>query len=278
MNLFLKHHRADLIYSLWALVFMPVAAWASPSPAIGLEQKQPVGFESADVAPPDLDATPWEGIWGNDESQASDFPFEMHILFSPGYQRLNLSNINPLMTQRGYAAFEENMVAFGGSFQMIWWNVLTEWEGGASLTAPVSNQDFVAQLYSGYFFMNLGYRFKPLKNLSIYPLLGLGINTLDLNFTRRALLPSLDDFLDNPGWQGSISNTLFAINLGLGLDWHWDWVGTLGLRGGYILNPFAGNWWTLNDLQSNEDRQGPPLSNGPATSLSGPYVRLNLGF
>lgn len=173
-------------------------------------------------------------------------PLGGHLLFSPGYQHLNLQTLFSSLEKQNYSGISQENLALNGSLQFIFWHLLTEFEGGVNLSAPVANSDYWLQLMADTFFVNLGYEFRPLKNLSIYPLVGLGMSSVNLKFTRRNLLPDFDTFLAQPGWQGQLDNSLLAINLGLGIDWHWDWGITLGLRGGYVLTPLSGNGWSMS--------------------------------
>ncbi|MEZ0371756.1 MAG: hypothetical protein ACAI44_21870, partial [Candidatus Sericytochromatia bacterium] len=152
-----------------------------------------------------------------------DFPVDLSVLFDIGYSRYGLTDLNKAMQAKGYSPFSEHMLSLGGSMQVVLWHVITEFETSFSFASSSINDSYVSSLGAGNFLLNFGYQFKPVPQLSIYPLLGLGLGFLDLDFRRRSLLPSFDEFLTNPGRQGRISNLFFTLNAGLGIDWQWDW-------------------------------------------------------
>ncbi|MBF2052120.1 MAG: hypothetical protein IGS03_01495 [Candidatus Sericytochromatia bacterium] len=203
-------------------------------------------------------------------------PIHFHMLFSGGYQNSNLSGLQQVLSDRGYRNLGQDFWGGGGSVQMVAWNVVTEFEGMASLTMPVINDDYWLLATAGNTFFNLGYQFEPHPNLRIYPLVGLGLSFMDLQFVRRSVMPTFGEFLDNPLWSGNMANQIFALNLGLGLEWQ-GWLGRVGLRGGYIFHPIAGNWWTTNAPDDNINRQL-LLADGPSMRMDGPYLKLVIGF
>lgn len=209
-----------------------------------------------------------------------EFPFDLNLLFNIGYSRSELSGLNTALQAKGYSPFGEHMLSMGGSMQFIAWNVMTEFEGNFGITAPSLNNDYFVNLTNGSLLLNLGYQFKPTPNLRIYPLVGIGAGLLDMSFTRRSLSPSFDEFLSNPGRQGRIGALLLALNAGVGLDWRWDWGFQVGLRGGYLWTP-PSNWWSMTDIYSdsdNDNQRSYPVAGGPSISMSGPYLRMMIGF
>jgi hypothetical protein len=123
-----------------------------------------------------------------------DLPFMFHVLFSGGYQRVPLGPLNTRLQAQGYDAASEDFLSLGGSIQFSAWDVLTEFEGHVATTLPVVNQDYWMTLSASQVFFNLGYQFRPLKQLRIYPIAGIGVAALDLSFMRRALFPTFYEF------------------------------------------------------------------------------------
>lgn len=278
-------HRLGLVPRLLAgllgsLTLMTAAAQAAPDEVILLSKSAPKTSKAGEPAAKpaskgsDKHAEACKG-WRCDE----DFPFDLHLLFNLGYSRYGLTDLNKTLQAKGYSAFGENSLALGGSMQFSFWNVLTEFDTNFALTAPSLNDSYISSLTEGNFLLNLGYQFKPVRQLRIYPLLGIGLGFLDMSFRRRAILPSFDEFLTNPGRQGKISNLFLTLNAGLGIDWVSDWGVQIGLRGGYLWTP-PSNWWQLQDISSNNDdnNRSLPVAGGPEISLSGPYVKVMMGF
>lgn len=206
-------------------------------------------------------------------------PIHFHMLFSGGYQNSDLNGLQQSLRDRGYRTLGQDFWGGGGSIQMVAWNVVTEFEGAASLTMPVTDDDYWLLATAGNTFFNLGYQFEPHPNLRIYPLVGIGLSFLELQFIRRSVMPTFGEFLDSPLRNGNLNNQIFALNLGLGLEWQ-GWLGRMGLRGGYIFHPIAGNWWTSTSAYNNSNNSNNELllADGPSMRMDGPYLKLVIGF
>jgi hypothetical protein len=260
---------------LSSLPIMPLASLAKEASARtqeGVQSIVPLAASQADPQPkPDTNC--------DKLSCAEDFPFDAKLLFDIGYIRYGLTDLNKALQAKGYSPFSEHNLLLGGSLQLIFWQFLSEFSFDAGINAPSLNDTFIANMSAGHFLLNFGYQFKPLPQLSIYPLVGVGLGFLDLTFRQRGVLPSFDEVLSNPGRQGHISNLLLTLNAGLGIDWKTDWGFQLGLRGGYLWTP-PSNWWQLQDVSNDnsQNNNGQPLAGGPDISLSGPYAKLMVGF
>lgn len=180
-------------------------------------------------------------LWFDSWEEDTEFPIGFHVLFNSGYQRSDLSPLNRELQKQGYSALGPDLWSTGGAMQLVAWHMIYEVEGQAAIHAPINNADYQALAIAGNTFFNVGYEFKPVKWFRVYPVLGIGASVLDLYFVRRGRLPSFDEFVANPGWNGAINNTMFALNVGLGLELQ-GWLGTLGLRGGYVFHPVGSSW------------------------------------
>lgn len=270
-----------LTVPLMFMVPQPLFAQESEAPPASTD---PLTEPSAEPSPAPSPAPTPQASEPDDEfclelSCAEEFPFDLNLLFNLGYNRYGLETLNTAMRDKGYSNFGENMLSLGGSLQFITWNVLTEFEGNVGLTTPSFNSDYQVNLTTGNFLLNLGYQFKPLRELSIYPLLGIGVGFLDMDFRSRKLFPSFDEFLSNPGRQSRLGNVFLTLNLGLGIDWRWGWGFQAGLRGGWLWTP-PSNWWGMSNVYSNSDGSSNSvnLAGGPEITLGGPYLKLMLGF
>jgi hypothetical protein len=218
----------------------------------------------------------WIEDWQDGAKETSEFPLGLHVFFNSGYQHSELGPLNSALKKQGYTSLGEDLWSSGGAMQLVAWHMIYEVEGQAAIHAPINNEDYQALAITGNTFFNVGYEFKPMKGLRIYPVLGVGASVLDLYFVRRSRLPSFDEFVSNPGWNGAINNTMFALNLGVGLELQ-GWLGTLGLRGGYIFHPIGSSWWS-NGTSNNSSQNPVLLPNGPEMALNGPYLKLVAGF
>ncbi|PKL76864.1 MAG: hypothetical protein CVV27_08100 [Candidatus Melainabacteria bacterium HGW-Melainabacteria-1] len=284
------HKRLLLTLTLLSSVALPATAQpveSAPSPEPSVEAAPDVVIESPtgpveEPSEPTPLPTPEPAVdpenFCLELSCDDDFPLDFNLLFSLGYSRTDLTALNSSMQAKGYLPFSQDALSLGGSLQVVIHRVITEFEGNVALIAPSLNDNFTASLTTGSFLLNFGYQFRPVRNLSIYPLVGIGMGLMDLSFTRRNLQPSFDEFLDNPGRQGRIDNLTLALNAALGLDWRSDWGFQIGLRGGYLWS-LPSNWWSLTDVYSDEDsNRSIPIAGGPSVSLSGPYLKVMMGF
>ncbi len=219
---------------------------------------------------------PWDTL---EALTDEDWPIAFHALFSTGYQNTALPALSQALQERGYGAINSDFWSAGGMFQIVAWNVVTEFEGQAGVNLPLTNDDFWAQVSAGNVFVNVGYQFKPLENLRIYPLVGIGASFVDVRFTRLVRVPDFDAFLDQPGWYGQMGNSALSFNLGLGMELQ-GWLGTLGLRAGYVWSPLPSAWWSTAVFNSDNDDndQNALLLNGPGMAPQGPYLKLVFGF
>lgn len=246
----------------------------SPEPSAYPENEPDTEPDTEPVAIPPAHSD--EDAW-LDELLHSELPIEFHVLFSSGYLRVPLGTLATRLEAQGYGAVPQDFLSFGASVQMLAWDVLTEFEGQAGIGWPLAQQDYWLNMTANQTFFNLGYRFHPLEQLSIYPIAGIGISVLELNFSRSAVPPTFDGALAAPAQQGQLAHRAFALNLGLGLDWRWGNWGQLGLRGGIIWLPVAGAWTTSASPNDRINRRA-AIADGPELGNIAPYLRLNIGF
>ncbi|PIQ24051.1 hypothetical protein COW36_05900 [bacterium (Candidatus Blackallbacteria) CG17_big_fil_post_rev_8_21_14_2_50_48_46] len=216
-------------------------------------------------------------------SEDFDFPLDMSIYMLGGWQRPDLNAINQKLNDQGFQAFAQDQFSVGGGLQLSFANLLTEFQGWVNISLPALNSDYITWQYAGAGLFNLGYIFHPTRDLRIYPVLGVGMGTLDLHFTQRNQIQDFDSFLKNPGRQGQISAIALVLNAGLGLDYRLrvfdDWGFRVGLRGGWLWTPVPGNFWQATDLFRNDQSNNTiAVPGGPNVGLTGPYLHMTLGF
>lgn len=200
-----------------------------------------------------------------------------------GWQRPDLSTLNQKLSSQGFQGYGQDLFAVGGGFQLGVGNLLTEFQGWLNLSLPTVNAAYVTWQYASTGLFNLGYLFRPARGIRVYPLVGIGIGALDLQFSQRNPIPDFDSFLKNPGRQGKLSALMLVLHAGLGLDVQWpifeDWGFRMGLRGGWLWTPVPGNFWQVGDLFRSEDSNSNiSIPGGPAVAMTGPYAHLSLGF
>lgn len=280
-----SHRLFACLFTCLSLTFsaLPASAAAQSQDQLAVISLKPADKEAfrlaAKSSAPREKSADKAGKADKDCKNCTDRTIDGHLLMGLGYSHYGLSGLNTAMQAKGYSPFSEHSFAIGGNLELIFSHFITEFETNFAFTTPSLNADFISSLSEGNFLLNFGYEFKPIPRLRIYPLVGIGIGFLDLDFKRRARLPSFDEFLSNPGRQGHISDVFFTLNAALGLDWATDFC-LIGVRGGYLWTP-ASNWWQLQEATNggNDDStRSIPVAGGPDISLSGPYVKVMLGF
>lgn len=193
-----------------------------------------------------------------------------------GSATIGISDLNAKLEEKGYSTMSDNFFSVGGGGHSIINNkFIIGGEGHTLLGEEVSSGNFRNSTNITYLFANLGYVVYSIKDLRIYPLLGLGGGVMNLSIAEKTSSVSMDDILDNPKREVSISKGGFLLNLSVGIDYllcfGQDETGRggmlLGIRAGYTLSPFKSGW-TLNDID---------VEGSPEMGMSGPYVRFMIG-
>lgn len=278
-NSFSQTARGSALQSISVLMLL---FWLSASPVLALQTTAPMPIpepgpfsaKSQPVASPS--ASPSEAAGPNDFLNA-ELPITFHVMFSSGYQRVPMGTLASRLDSQGYSSLPQDFLTFGASVQMQAWDLMTEFEGLAGIAWPLSHPDNWLNMTANQTFFNLGYRFRPTEQLSIYPLVGLGVSMLELNFVRTVVPTDFDEVLAMPAQQGQLNHRAVALNLGLGIDWHWGNWGQLGLRGGIIWLPIAGAW-TISASPNDRFNRRAAIANGPELGHIAPYLSLNIGF
>ncbi len=194
-----------------------------------------------------------------------------------GGSKLDLDALNDRLMRHGSASFSDEFFSIGGGFlSKKNSNWLFGIEGHVLL---VDEQDYVIQnvahkasLTAAHGFFDVGYNLVSLGGLNIYPLIGIGGGGAWLQIGKS----NFDNILEAPQGNANLTGIAFMLNFALGADYlikikesEQDETGiVLGFRAGYTYSPWNGAWWT--DTISIED--------GPKVGMTGPYVRLMLGF
>lgn len=113
----------------------------------------------------------------------------------------------------------------------------------------------------------LGFSIVQSRSFDFYPLLQLGATSATLDVEQRAD-PAWNDVLADPGRSSSLTTMMFYGSAGLGMDITFGGGLFLGLRGSWGYTPPSDSW---------ADEEGDILG-GPEVDMSGPSVRLMLGF
>lgn len=194
-----------------------------------------------------------------------------------GGSKLDIDALNDRFISKGNASFSDEFFSIGGGFLR---KKNSNWLFGIEVhVLLVEEQDYViknvahkASLTAAHGFFDVGYNLVSLGGLNIYPLIGIGGGGAWLQIGKN----NFDNILEAPQGNANLTGSAFMLNFALGSDYlikinesEKDETGiVLGFRAGYTYSPWHGEWWS--DTIS--------IEGGPETGMSGPYVRLMIGF
>lgn len=226
---------------------------------------------SAVVASSTVSAQAMQNRWA--DTACSTMGCRSFGYISPGLAWNNLDNINNALAAQGISAFKgmAPTLSLGMNRELgrlvmessITWRYWFDNLDGATRTS----------LGAGDLIFNTGFNLFPFSApLTLVPYLGIGggLNTIHIRNDSKSLTNLLGSTEpDAMLWQGT-----FLVNLGIGSDLLLsknDMLNglALGLRVGYLFDPFADNMrWYSNGVYINDI---------PALNQSGAYIRLILG-
>jgi len=193
-----------------------------------------------------------------------------------GRSTIDIGDLNEKLESKGYTKLSDSFFSVGGGgYGIINNRVIIGGEGHGLLGDEVTSGNYKNSLYIGYGFFNLGYIVYSVKDLRVYPLLGIGGGTMNLKIAEKVTSLSFNDILDNPKRKVELTTGGFLLNVAFGADYllklSEDERGKagflLGLRAGYTFAPFTGNW-NMDDIE---------ISGAPEIGITGPYIRLLFG-
>lgn len=192
--------------------------------------------------------------------------------FAIGVNATNLGPLNNRLSSTGYPTFPSELFAIGGGgYGVVGGRVLLGGEGYGLIGPSRGVQGREVSVGGGYGLFTLGYQFRPVPSLTVYPQVGLGGGGLVLDIG-SAGADQFDDVLENPSRSATLEQGSLLLSLGAGVEyrvrssgddggWH------LGVRAGYLLAPYTTDW-TLDENR---------LADSPDATLGGPFVRVLIG-
>ena len=192
------------------------------------------------------------------------------LYFLLGTTMPQLDELNGRLADYNYTELSNRLVSYGVGFHgTIKKHLLLgfEWSTMSGKEVKSSDGTIKENLCASVWFVDIGYTIVSVANFSIYPFLGVGKGDMTLTLSEINNL-SFDEILEGPTGITRLSTGGFLVNPSIGIDYSLGGNFLIGLRGGYTFDPFVGNW-------KIEDSK---ISDGPETSLIGPYINIMLGF
>ena len=198
-----------------------------------------------------------------------------------GVARVDTGELDERLAASGYPTFGRRAVAPAIG---VYWRLANgvmlggEW-AGLGLEGEDEETSGIG-LGGGYGTVGIGYAVDLSSRARVYPRLGLGGGGMGLWFDREEEELAFDDALANPGAaveperEWVLSHGGVVVDLGAGLELLPGGRGRgpmIGLRFGYLANPFTTGW------KLDGTGEGIPATGGPAATIAGPYLRVVVG-
>jgi len=199
------------------------------------------------------------------------------VYFAGGVGFFSLDAINGRLSRSGYSDIDTPSIPLGVGFNGRHGRFISgfDWYWVANAGADAESDDRSLDYKANYWLFRYGFDVVRWKGLSVYPLLSIGAGHMKLRISDESGA-SFNDVLENPARDTEMRQTSLLLDASLGVDYRFVMRETdrktsyltIGLRGGYLFQPYAGDWHT-NSAE---------ISGGPEKGLQGPVVQLLIGF
>jgi len=175
--------------------------------------------------------------------------------FQIGNSGMDLSELNTPLKASGFSAMKENFTTLGGGGHLFYKRLVLGGEGASFIPNVTTNGSNVtsARLSGGNGFANVGFLVYNGLRWKIYPMLGIGGGRYNLEIIENQNpYSSLNYLLSNPQavYDEKLQTSGFLLNLSLNISMALPASGskgsagpiTLGIRGGYIIQPWMNPW------------------------------------
>ncbi|MGM0441165.1 MAG: hypothetical protein ACQEQC_01940 [Elusimicrobiota bacterium] len=204
--------------------------------------------------------------------------------FISGFNTIDMDVLNNALesNNKDYPQFSDNFVTIGGAGYGMEKRLILGGEGfaltGEEKQKVLNGKSYTTSLSGGYGFFDIGFLLYPSKKVNIYPMIGVGGGGLSFKITGEET-ESFNSILNEPGKSVNMKTGGFLLNISIAADYliilGEDKPGdskhsglALGVRGGYIYDPYPGDW-TADDIAG--------IKEGPNLEITGPYIQLMLG-
>lgn len=195
--------------------------------------------------------------------------------FEPGFTSINLSPINNLLTANGYSALGGGYLSSGGSGMGMINNLLIGGSGGNMAMESFGRNNTNGRFTAGYGMFQLGYAFHTNKKSFVYPMIGFGAFTTNMQLEDNNTTTSLNAALANPNQVVNLNSSNSLLDFSLNFAYRILGGGDENGSGGTMLGLSVGGFMspTNASFQMNER----DMTVTPNFRPSGFYVRLKIG-
>jgi len=216
---------------------------------------------------------------GATRAAAQKLPADWSVYLGVGASRIDTGELHERLDESGFPAFDRTAAGINlGAWTTLRSGVML---GGEWHFLPVGDEIHEGRAFglgAGYGTLGIGYAVELSPRIRIYPRIGIGAGGFGLWMETETDTIAFDDVLANPDARPrhrddgflTLSRDNMVIDIGAGGELRRSGAGfgaLLGVRFGYVLAPFTTGWHV----------QGRELSDGPAATVAGPYVRMTFG-
>lgn len=198
--------------------------------------------------------------------------------FMIGLRWLDMGPLSDRLQAAGYSAPGERFLSLGGGGHGIQgrWLLGGEGHGLSQQGDEIRRDDLRAKISAGYGLFRAGYLLLARRDVSVYPMAGIGGAGMSLSISRQQDA-TFDEVLAEPLREVSLSRGGLILDAGVGAEFRIPITGDeregsfllLGVRGGYLFFiPLVGDW----------QMSGGEVTGAPRLGLSGPGLHLQVGF
>ena len=194
-----------------------------------------------------------------------------------GMANIDLDALNGRLVRAGYDKIDAPAVplGFGFTHRMNRFVIGLDWHFMLHNMPKSPDENIRVDLRNWYWQLQYGLDIVRVKNLGVYALVGAGVGHTAIWISDEQG-ESFNGVLNAPMRSSYMTQTSLVLSATLGVDYLIETSRTarktsyitVGLRGGYIFSPFAGDWRT----------HAAEIQNGPTRGMNGPVALITLGF
>ncbi len=279
----MKIYKMKLFSHQWVLATMILpAALLTAGPATASDRKQPTpGEVSASTATGGSSAAATEVNSMNTSAQTHRNHWIKKSLFSlyvqGGLAAIDMDAMNGRLSRFGYDPIDDPIMSMGFGFNHRFNRFIggMDWHFLIHNTPEAPDNNVRVDMSNWLWQLNYGADLVQTASWSVYALGGIGLGHTRIWISEESG-GSFNGVLQDPGRSTYMAQTSLVLSATLGVDYrfpmrerpHKTSYFTVGLRGGYLFSPYAGNWRT----------HAAQIQNGPERGLNGPTALLTLGM
>jgi hypothetical protein len=188
-----------------------------------------------------------------------------------GVDWIDVDDLNETLNERGLQDFSTYALGLGWGWDMTYGRILSGGALNGTFWRANETSGTRSTFWAGKLMFNAGFQLLNSQQFFLYPVVGIGGGMGNLVIGPDEV--PFNTAISQPDPSFSAHQYSFLINLGGGLDllsqqWRMHKNMLIGIRAGYIIDPFRSTTWYRNRTT---------VTGGPDSRLQGPYVHLVLG-